>query len=254
MTIAASVPPVSSDLWEKRAWWATVAIAVAVVAWLVSKLDWALVWSASPLLLQGLRVSVALTVVSVSGGLVLGALLASARMSRLAPMRYASLAFTEVIRATPQLMVIFWIYFTYPAVTGHNLNVWMGAAVALTLIASAYLSEVIRGGLLSIPQVQRESATLLGLSRSEIFIFVLLPQACRNMLPALIGTIIAMFKTTSLVFVIGLVDFFKAVMIVNNREFAPLTLYTLLAVVYFICCFGLSALIRRIDPNYSVTS
>jgi polar amino acid transport system permease protein len=143
---------------------------------------------------------------------------------------------------------------SYPALTGHAINSWIGAAVALTLIAAAFLAEVIRGGLLSIPHVQRESSTLLGLSRTQTFLFILLPQACRNMLPALIATIIMMFKTTSLVFVIGLIDFFRAVMIVNNREFAPLTLYTVLALVYFLCCYALSSLLRLVDPKYTITS
>ena len=214
----ASVVPPQPDRLQERVWYVIVLIALVAAAWFLACLDWPLIWQAWPLLLQGLGVSFALTGVSIMGGLVLGAALAAGRLSRFAVARYLSLAFIETVRATPQLMVIFWIYFTYPAAAGHAMDAWTGAAVALTLIAGAYLAEVIRGGLLSIPRVQTESGTLLGLSPSRIFLFILLPQACRNMLPALIGTVIAMFKTTSLVYVIGLVDFFRAVMIINNAD------------------------------------
>jgi polar amino acid transport system permease protein len=156
-----------------------------------------------------------------------------------------------VVRSTPQIMVIFWIYFTYPALTGQSLSAWTGAAVALTLIAGAYLAEVVRGGLLSIPTIQAESAEVMGLTRFQIFVFVLLPQACRNMIPAFIATLVMMFKTSSLVYVIGVVDLFRAVILVNSREFAPYTLYTVMALIYFVCCYGMSRLIRYLDPNYS---
>jgi polar amino acid transport system permease protein len=188
------------------------------------------------------------------GGFLLGAVLAGMRLSRFRTVRYLSLSFVEIVRATPQLMVIFWIYLSFPALTGHAMNAWMAAAVALSLIASAYLAEVIRGGLFSIPIEQKETAALLGLSSMQVFVFVLMPQACRNMLPALIATTIMMFKTTSLVFVIGLVDFFRAAMIVNNREFAPLTCFTVVALGYFLCCYALSSLLRFFDPRYTITS
>jgi ABC-type amino acid transport system permease subunit len=77
-----------------------------------------------------------------------------------------------------------------------------------------------------------------------------LPQALRNMVPALIATIVMMFKTTSLIYVVGITDFFRAVILINNREFEPVALYTTLAVGYFVCCWLLSWLVRRFDPKY----
>ena len=93
----------------------------------------------------------------------------------------------------------------------------------------------------------------MGLRRWQAFLFVLLPQACRNMLPAFITTVIMMFKTSSLVYVIGVVDLFRAVILINNREFAPYTLYTVMALVYFICCYAMSRLMRYLDPKYTLT-
>jgi polar amino acid transport system permease protein len=243
-----------SDSSQKRIWYFMVAAAAIGAVWLGTLLDWNLLWLASPLLLQGLGITCLLTAISVAAGMVLGTLLALARSSHSWLLRIGSTFVTEIIRATPQLMVIFWVFFAYPSVTGHTISPWTGGTAALSLIAAAYLAEVIRGGLLTIPQVQIESAKLLGLSSFQINLYILLPQACRNMLPAFIATVIMMFKTTALVYVIGIIDFFKAVSIVNNREFAPLTMYTLMAVVYFTCCYALSCFLRFIDPKYKVVA
>ena len=239
---------------HERVWYALLALAAVASLWGMAKLDWALVWRVSPFLWKGLGVSFAMTGISIGAGLPLGILLAAGRMSRWAALRWPSVALIESVRATPQIMVIFWIYFSYPAVTGEQMSSWSGCAAALTLISGAYLAEVVRGGLLSIPSVQAESAEVMGLGRLATFIFVLLPQACRNMLPAFITTIVMMFKTSSLVYVIGVVDLFRAVILINNREFAPYTLYTVMALVYFLCCFAMSSLIRRLDPKYTLTS
>jgi His/Glu/Gln/Arg/opine family amino acid ABC transporter permease subunit len=245
-------PTQASDRRQAVIWWIFVACVLAWLGWKLSALNWALVWRVSPLLWQGYIVSCLLTLVSVALGMVFGIGLAAARMSRFAPLRYLSMAYTETVRATPQLMVIFWIFFTYPVFAGHNMSPWTGAVVSLTMIASAYLAEVIRGGLLSVPKIQSESATVIGLSRSQTFIRVLLPQACRNMLPAFITTLITSFKVTSLVYVIGLIDFFRAASLINNRNFAPATLYTVVAIVYLITCFALSRLVGLLDPKYKL--
>jgi polar amino acid transport system permease protein len=253
----AVIPPVSvdrfvspSDRRQARIWWIFVACVLALLAWKLSSLNWSLVWRVSPLLLQGFAVSCMLTLVSVGAGLLFAIVLAGARMSRLRPVRYLSMAYTETVRATPQLMVIFWIFFSYPVFAGHNMSPWTGAIVSLTMIAAAYLAEVIRGGLLSVPRIQSESATVMGLSRRQAFVYVLLPQACRNMLPAFIATLVMSFKTTSLVYVIGLIDFFRAASLINNRAFAPATIYTVVGLVYLITCFALSRLVAMLDPRY----
>ncbi len=132
----ASVVPPQPDRLQERVWYVIVLIALVAAAWFLACLDWPLIWQAWPLLLQGLGVSFALTGVSIMGGLVLGAALAAGRLSRFAVARYLSLAFIETVRATPQLMVIFWIYFTYPAAAGHAMDAWTGAAVHLKLTKS----------------------------------------------------------------------------------------------------------------------
>jgi His/Glu/Gln/Arg/opine family amino acid ABC transporter permease subunit len=246
-------PPLRGRPGRRQAlvWYAILAVAGLAAVRGVAQLDWGLVWRVSPFLWKGLGVSFAMTGISIAAGLPLGIVLTAARLSGIKSMRWVAVGIIEVVRSTPQIMVIFWIYFTYPAVTGQSLSAWTGAAVALSLVAGAYLAEVVRGGLISIPAIQAESAEVMGLSRLQTFVFVLLPQACRNMIPAFIATLVMMFKTSSLVYVIGVVDLFRAVILVNSREFAPYTLYTVMALIYFACCYVMSRVIRYLDPKYS---
>jgi polar amino acid transport system permease protein len=253
VSVLAAPVPARAPRGQAWVWYVLLGGFALLCLWGLAKLDWRLVWRVSPFLWKGLGVSCAMTGISIGAGLPLGIVLAAGRMSRLAPLRYLAIGIIEIVRATPQLMVIFWIYFTYPALTGQSLSAWNGAAAALSLVAAAYLAEVVRGGLLSIPAIQAESADVMGLGRLHIFIFVLLPQACRNMLPAFITTVIMMFKTSSLVYVIGVVDLFRALILINDREFAPYTLYTVIALIYFLCCFALSTVIRYFDPRYTLS-
>jgi polar amino acid transport system permease protein len=251
---AGTTPPTtSSSISDRRqaiGWWIFVAAVGAFLTYKLLALNWGLVWRISPLLLQGFGITWLLTVLSIGVGMLIGVLLAFARISRVAPLRYLAIAYIETIRATPQLMVIFWIFFTYPVLMGHQMTPWSGASISLTLIASAYLAEVVRGGVLSVPKIQAESATVIGLTRAQSFFYVLLPQACRNMLPAFTATAVMSFKTTSLVYVIGMIDFFRSATLMNNRYFAPATIYTVVAIVYFLSCFALSRLLSMLDPKY----
>lgn len=243
--------PSRTQLWL---WRGLVAAGLLIAGWLARDFRWAVVWESLPFLLRGLWVSILLTLISVAIGLVAGMLLGVARMSGPPGIRHLAVAYIEFVRAIPQLMVIFWVFFTWPAMTGQKVPAWTAAILSLSMIAAAYLAEVIRAGLASVPKVQRESAYATGLSAAQAFTRIVLPQALRNMLPALIAHFVLMFKITSLVYVIGLIDFFRAVILVNNREFAPYALYTTLAVGYFVCCYALSWLVRRLDPKYTLTS
>lgn len=235
-------------------WRGGVAVACLALVWMVHDFRWDVVWRTAPFLLSGLEVSLILAAISVVVGLLLAIPLAAARLKGPWGVRHLAIAYIELIRAIPQLMVIFWVYFTYPAATGQTMSAWAAAIISLSLIASAYLAEVVRAGLLSVPVVQAESAIVSGLSPLQAFVYVLLPQAIRNMVPALVAHFVMIFKVTSLVYVIGMIDFFRATIIINNRDLAPYALYTNMAVVYFFCCYGLSFLVRSLDPSYTLNS
>jgi His/Glu/Gln/Arg/opine family amino acid ABC transporter permease subunit len=200
-------------------------------------------------LLTGLWNSWLLTLISCAIGLPVGVLLAFGRSSRWRATRLASSAYVETIRAMPQLMVIFWIYFAVPALTGSRIPSWPAAVLSLSMMAAAYLAEVVRGGLKAVPSVLVETGFASGLSRVDILRFIVLPQAIRTMIPAIIAHVVMMFKITSLIYIVGITDFFRAVILINNRVYEPVPLYITLAAGYFVCCYVLSRLVRMFDTR-----
>jgi His/Glu/Gln/Arg/opine family amino acid ABC transporter permease subunit len=211
--------------------------------------SWRILWENRYYLGLGLLTSWLLSVAALLIGLAAGTILAAARLYAPIGPRHAAIAFIEIVRAIPDLMVIFWIYYGVPGLTGMHIDAMPAAVISLSVIASAYLAEDIRAGIISVPAIQHESAYASGLTTFQAFLFITLPQALRNMIPAVIATSVRLFKMTSVVFVVGVVDFFRAAIIVNNIENAPYQIYTIVAVVYFLCCYGISSLIRLFGPE-----
>ena len=150
-------------------------------------------------------------------------------------------------------MVIFWIWFIIPALVGKSLPEYSVALTAFVIFEAAYLGEIVRAGIQSVPQGQMEAATATGLSRTQSMRHVVLPQALRNMIPALVTQFIVLLKDTSLASIIGYVDLTKAAQIVNNREVRPFELYLFIAAVYWLCSFAMSryagVLEQRLNRN-----
>ncbi|MGH7473156.1 MAG: amino acid ABC transporter permease, partial [Candidatus Methylomirabilales bacterium] len=117
---------------------------------------------------------------------------------------------------------------------------------------AAYLGEIVRAGIQSVPRGQVEAATATGLTPAQTMRHVILPQALRNMIPALVTQFIVLFKDTSLASIIGYVDLTKAAQIVNNREIRPFELYLFIAVVYWICTYSMSRFSRRLEARLGV--
>jgi polar amino acid transport system permease protein len=199
---------------------------------------------------MGLLTSWFLSISAMLIGLITGIVLAVVRLYAPAGLRHISIAFIEIVRAIPDLMVVFWIYYGAPSLIGIHVDAMPAAIASLSIIASVYLAEDVRAGINSIPAVQFESAYASGLTAYQIFLFITLPQALRNMVPAIVATFVRIFKLTSVVFVVGVVDFFRAAIIVNNIDNTPYQIYTIIAVVYFVCCYGISLLVRRFGPEH----
>ncbi|HTC08126.1 MAG TPA: amino acid ABC transporter permease [Acetobacteraceae bacterium] len=233
-------------------WRGLVAATCAAAVWLVGQLDWARVIPSWQFLLLALGRSWWLAIVAMGFGLVAAVPLALLRVYGAPwPRRVAALVI-EAVRATPELMIIFWVYFTLPVLTGSQVSAWDAALGSLSVIAAVYLAEVVRAGLYSVPGAQREAAYALGLTRFAAFRLVVLPQALRNMLPALIAQLVSLFKTTSLVYAIGVMDFFRAVSVTNSAVFAPYPLYLVLGAGYFLSCWIITRVVRRFDPGYQL--
>lgn len=182
-------------------------------------------------------------------GFVLGILIGLARLSRFRWLRWSATAYVEFFRGVPLVMVIFWFWFIIPNLLGKSLPEYSVALTAFVIFEAAYLGEIVRAGIQSVAKGQVEAATATGLARAQMMRWVILPQALRNMLPALVTQFIVLLKDTSLASIIGYVDLTKAAQIVNNREIRPFEIYLFIAVIYWLCSYGMSSYARRLEKS-----
>lgn len=202
----------------------------------------------------GLPVTLLLTVVAIGIGFPTGILLALARRSDLPVIRLLSTLFIELTRALPLLSILFIASIMLPLLVPEDLlpNKFSRAVIALTMFASAYLAEVVRGGLQALPKGQAEAAQALGLSYWQCQLKVILPQAIAVVIPALTNTIIVMIKNTSLVLVIGLFDLIssgKAALADPEWSSPSVEVYLFITAIYFTLCFGFSRFADRLEQR-----
>lgn len=241
----------ASDKAAKERCWRLFLLALFVYAvWLARDFRWHVVWESLPFLLKGLATSWVLALTSITIGGLVAIPLAWARVYGPPGLRHFAIGIIEVVRSTPELMIVFWIFFAFPALAGFAVSNWTAGITALSLLAAVYLAEVIRGGIYSVPREQWDGALSTGLSQLQTFVYVVLPQAARNMVPALITQLIILFKTTALVYVIGVLEFFRTVTLINNSAYAPFALYATMAAGYFVCCWLLERVVMWFDPKY----
>jgi His/Glu/Gln/Arg/opine family amino acid ABC transporter permease subunit len=242
----------TSERGEIALWRIAVLCGIAVLARWASAGEWRMVAPSWLFLLTALGRSWLLAIIAIGVGALAAAPLALLRVYGPPGLRHAAVALIEAVRSTPELMIVFWVYFTWPLLAGGGVSAWNAAIGSLSVIAAAYFAEVIRAGLYSVPGGQIEAARASGLSPFQAFRDVVLPQALRNMLPALIAQLVALFKTTSLVYAIGVMDFFRAIQVTGNAVFAPYALYIILGAGYFVSCAGITRVIRWFDPKYQL--
>ncbi|WP_296085612.1 amino acid ABC transporter permease [uncultured Agrobacterium sp.] len=190
-------------------------------------------------LMQGLKWTIALTLIGFAGGGVFGLLVALARTAEAPSMRRATAGYIAVFQGTPLLMQLFVVYYGV-ALLGFNIDAWIAVAIAFTLHASAFLGEIWRGGIQAVPKGQTEAARALGLHYRSIMKDVVLPQALRISLPATIGFLVQLIKGTSLAAIVGFVELSRAGQIVSNQTFRPLTVFAIVGLIYFLICWPLS--------------
>ena len=177
-------------------------------------------------------------------GFILGTLIGLARLAHSRWIHIPAAFYVEFFRGVPLVMVIFWFWFMIPTIVGKSLPEYSVALTAFVVFEAAYLAEIVRSGIQSVPRGQGEAAIATGLKRNQTMRLVILPQALRNMIPALVTQFIVLLKDTSLASIIGYVDLTKAAQIVNNREIRPFELYLFIAVVYWACSYAMSRLAR----------
>jgi polar amino acid transport system permease protein len=192
--------------------------------------------------------TIGLSLIALAGGGVVGFMIALARISPLKSVRIASGAYVQLIQGTPLLVILFLGYFGLAAI-GLNVSPLAAAGASLTLYVAAYLGEIWRGCIQSVPKPQWEAAEGLALSRSQRMIKVILPQAVRIATPPTVGFMVQIIKNTSLASVVGFVELMRSGQIVNNSLFEPFAVYAIIAVVYFALCYPLSLLSQRLEQR-----
>lgn len=187
-------------------------------------------------------------------GFILGIFIGLGRLARSRLIAVPATLYVEFFRGVPLVMVIFWFWFIIPLLLGKSLPEFAVALAAFVIFEAAYLGEIVRAGIQSVPRGQVEAATATGLTRALTMRHVVLPQALRNMIPSLVTQFIVLLKDTSLASIIGYVDLTKAAQIVNNREIRPFEIYLFIAVIYWLCSFAMSRYAQHLERRLAVTA
>ena len=182
-------------------------------------------------------------------GFLLGIFIAIMRLAPQLWIRMPATVYVEFFRGVPLVMVILWIWLVIPIVLKTSIPEFGVALTAFVIFEAAYLGEIVRAGIQSVPRGQVEAGTALGLSGSQGMRFVILPQALKNMIPSLVTQFIVLFKDTSLASIIGFMDLTKAAQVVNNREIRPFPIYLFIAVIYWVCTYSMSRYARYLEKR-----
>jgi glutamate/aspartate transport system permease protein len=201
---------------------------------------------------KGFFFSVQLTVIAMLGGIFFGTLLAMMRLARWKWLEYPAAVYVNGMRSIPLVMVILWFYLLIPFAIGRPIGAELSAIITFTTFEAAYFSEIMRAGIQSIPRGQVWAGQALGLNYWQTMGTIVLPQAFRNMLPVLLTQTIILFQDTSLVYAIGAYDLLKGFESAGKNYGRPIEAYLLAAVVYFVICFGLSYLVKRLQARIAV--
>jgi polar amino acid transport system permease protein len=200
--------------------------------------------------LGGLALTLAIASVALALALPAGILLALGRVSRLPLFQLPATAFVHLVRGLPLIMVIFWAYFLVPLALGAAVPSFVTMIYALVFFEAAYLAEIVRAGIQSVPKGQVEAARSLGLGYLQTMGRIVLPQALRNMIPSLVNQFVALTKDTSLAFIVGINELTYAASQINNRTLThPAEIFFIVAVMYFLICFSLTSLARHLESR-----
>jgi polar amino acid transport system permease protein len=202
--------------------------------------------------LGGLAMSILLAVAGIFGAFWVGLLFGLMRLSKRWWLRWPAMVYIEIVRGTPLLMVIFWFYFLAPILLGHTLPETTSALIAFIVFTSAYIAEIVRAGVQGLPRGQTEAARGSGLSHYQAMRYVILPQSLRNMIPSFVNQFVSLTKDTSLAYIIGVNELTRTATQVNNRTMnAPTEIFITIAVLYFIICYVLTEISRKLERQMS---
>lgn len=221
--------------------------------------DWAiLISNAKFLLVQGLigigqfsGGTLRLAIPAILLGFCIGIILGLARLAQRPWVHYPAVIYIEIMRGVPLVMVIFWFWFLVPILLARPVPEYWIALTAFVVFEGAYIGEIVRAGIQSVPKGQADAATASGLNYLQTMFHIILPQAIRNMIPSLVTQFIVLFKDTSLASIIGMMDLTKAAQTVSQRELKPFEMYIAIAVIYWVCTYSMSRFAQWLEVRMS---
>jgi polar amino acid transport system permease protein len=216
-------------------------------------------WEFRWLFVEGLTLTIALTLASIVIALITGVIAALGTLARLRAIRWLFVCIVEFCRNTPMLVLLVWVHYALPEMTGIKTTAIVSSVIALVMQSTGYLAEEYRGGIESIDKGQFEAAKSLGMTYGRLMRRIILPQAIARMMPGIINQFVLCFKSTSVVSVIAVPDLMYHANVIVNETFLTMQTYTIVALTYFLIIFAFSMAVqvfsRRISylgPNQAI--
>jgi len=210
------------------------------------------VYNNLPFLLEGLYLTLLISALALAFSMVLGMFVALGRLSKSRLVSFASATYVELFRDTPVLVQLFWVYYVLPILLGIRIDAVSAAVLGLTLHSTAFLGEIYRAGIQTVPKGHAEAAKVLGLSRRDTFVRIILPQAFRNVLPPLVNNLVDLIKLSSLASVFAVAEITRRATELSASTFRPLEIFSFVALMYFLICWPLSLLIRVLERRMQI--
>ena len=200
-------------------------------------------------LLSGLTTTIFISLISIVISMILGMLVALPSLSKNKFLSYFNIAYVEIVRAVPLLVLILWVYYGLPIMTGISFSPFISGIIALSISESAFQAEIFRAGINSIRKAQWEAGSSLGLSFLNKLRFVIMPQAIKNILPAIGNQFVYVLKMSSLVSIIGIGDLTRKANELVVTTYRPLEIYTFLIFEYLILILIVSYFVRKLEKK-----
>ncbi len=217
--------------------------------------DWSVVLNRQTLdsFAVGIGTTAAVSAAGLGIGIALGLAAAIPRAARVPVLSQLVHVYVDFFRTTPILVQLIWMFYVLPVLTGINLSAIVAGTLTIGLNSGAFLSEIFRGGVVSVGQGQRDAAQMVGLSRGQALLYIIMPQALRRVLPALVNVFISVIKDSSLVSIIAVADITYRAESAVALTYRPFEFYTALAVIYFVLTYPFSFLASAVERRFHVT-
>lgn len=215
------------------------------------KLDFSIVIPYLPMFLKGTKVTIEASVMAILIGLVIGTIVGIGRVIPLKPINFIAWLYVYVIRGTPLLVQLFLIYFGLPSL-GIELEAFPAGVIGLGINSGGYVAEIVRGGIEAVPKGQLEAAKVLGLSYFQTMWYIVLPQAIRNMLPALGNEFVTLVKQSALLSTLAITELTMVGQQVRSVTFASFEVFITVALIYLALTTVVSTLVRHVERRWQV--